>query len=254
MEQTQSLTDERFWQDYWQQHAPGAGAPRPQKLLFHKLLRALVRDYSISSALEIGGSPGTYTAFLHTRLGVADAWFLDFVIPTGSVAATEKAYGMQPGSLSYLQADLMSTPPARNYQLVYSLGLIEHFDDPVEIVARHINYLSPGGILFIALPNLRGINGWLQRTYDPSFYAAHNLTPMDLSWLTNTCQQEGLQVLQARYLEPFSIWLEPRPGQPTWRRRLVKWLSKAGKIPFATGLFPQQWYRPYMGIVAQKPL
>jgi len=37
------------------------------------------------------------------------------------------------------------------------LGFIEHFDEPVGVVVRHLDLLKPGGILLLGVPNYGGI-------------------------------------------------------------------------------------------------
>lgn len=60
--------------------------------------------------------------------------------------------------------------------LVFSCGLIEHFDDPAPIVAAHVRLLAPGGIALIAVPNYSGIYLKLQSWSDPENLAIHNLS------------------------------------------------------------------------------
>ena len=57
------------------------------------------------------------------------------------------------------------------YDVVYSLGLIEHFVDRVSIVERHVRLARPGGLLILGVPNFRGLTGWFLRTFAPSVYA-----------------------------------------------------------------------------------
>ena len=67
-----------------------------------------------------------------------------------------------------------------SFDVVYSAGVIEHFDDPREIVATHTALLRPGGIALIHVPNYGGLYGSLQARLDPDNLALHNLHIMSL--------------------------------------------------------------------------
>jgi len=66
------------------------------------------------------------------------------------------------------------------FDIVCSLGFIEHFDNPLSVVARHTDLLKPGGILMIGVPNLGGIYHLFLKHLSPSHDITHNLKIMDL--------------------------------------------------------------------------
>ena len=59
-------------------------------------------------------------------------------------------------------------------EVVYSLGLIEHFDDPTAVARAHLRFVKPGGVLAIGAPNLRGLNRLLHRWLSPSILETHH--------------------------------------------------------------------------------
>jgi SAM-dependent methyltransferase len=64
---------------------------------------------------------------------------------------------------------------AAAFDVVYSAGLIEHFDQPGEAVSAHLRLLRSGGTLVVSIPNL----AWIyRRLLPPSVVEAHNLTIM----------------------------------------------------------------------------
>jgi 2-polyprenyl-3-methyl-5-hydroxy-6-metoxy-1,4-benzoquinol methylase len=44
---------------------------------------------------------------------------------------------------------------------VISFGFIEHFDNPENVIQKHLDLLKPGGILIVGVPNFTGIHGIL---------------------------------------------------------------------------------------------
>ena len=51
--------------------------------------------------------------------------------------------------------DIFNTSLKEGFDIVYSMGLIEHFSNPEKIIDKHIELLKPGGILIITVPNLK---------------------------------------------------------------------------------------------------
>ena len=66
------------------------------------------------------------------------------------------------------------------FDIVYSLGFIEHFDEPVGVVVRHLDLLKPGGILLLGVPNYSGIYRKVLQRLAPSIEQTHNMKTMDI--------------------------------------------------------------------------
>jgi SAM-dependent methyltransferase len=66
------------------------------------------------------------------------------------------------------------------HDIVYSLGLIEHFGDLEEVVARHLRFLVPGGTLLLGAPNFLGVNKWFLERLAPELLDVVDLRAMDL--------------------------------------------------------------------------
>ena len=58
--------------------------------------------------------------------------------------------------------------PEASFDLVYSLGVIEHFEDARSIVEKHLFLTKPGGRVVISIPNFGGVYGRLERYFCPS--------------------------------------------------------------------------------------
>jgi 2-polyprenyl-3-methyl-5-hydroxy-6-metoxy-1,4-benzoquinol methylase len=128
------------------------------------------------TVVEVGCAPGKHLAWVTHTLG-AHVSGLDY-----SARGLEfsrrlfEALGLT-GDLRC--EDLLNTTLANDaFDLVYSVGVIEHFDDPRPIVARHVALARPGGVVVIAVPNYRGVYGTLQRHFDAPNLAIHNLQIM----------------------------------------------------------------------------
>jgi len=114
--------------------------------------------------------------------------------------------------------------------MVLSFGLIEHFNDTKAIIATHMQFLKPGGVLFITLPNFKSINGWVQRNFDKENYDKHNINSMDLNLLKDCCRQLGLKEIEAYYHGRFTVWLENKSEQSGVAKAITKAIWVMGKV------------------------
>jgi SAM-dependent methyltransferase len=95
--------------------------------------------------------------------------------------------------------------PASAYDIVVSLGVIEHFNDPTAVVARHIELLKPGGVLILEVPNMAGrFNHWLlQKAKMHDLLEHHNLSVMSKGYFAALAKQFGLEIKFLDYVGGF---------------------------------------------------
>jgi 2-polyprenyl-3-methyl-5-hydroxy-6-metoxy-1,4-benzoquinol methylase len=141
-----------------------------------RLFRRYVRPGD--RVLEIGFAPGKHLAWLAARLG-AEVSGIDY--SEGGVAQAQRlfeALGLR-GDLRC--EDLFANDFApESFDLVYSIGVIEHFDDPRPAVRQHLRLVRPGGVALLLVPNFRGIYGRMEALFDPAHLAIHNLDIMSV--------------------------------------------------------------------------
>jgi SAM-dependent methyltransferase len=65
--------------------------------------------------------------------------------------------------------------PAGSFDVIFSAGLIEHFDDPISVLHGIAGALRPTGVLITLVPNLTGWWGVIQRHVDPEILAIHKV-------------------------------------------------------------------------------
>jgi SAM-dependent methyltransferase len=243
------LTDKAFWLNYWE-NKTGLVFTIPDNYPFLSLLKKLVNDAQVKSLLEIGGFPGYYSVWAKKNLGI-DSTLLDFVIHPRILHQLEAANSLATGETKTLEADLFNYEPLEKFDLVMSNGLIEHFENTQEIIGKHTAFLAENGVLFISLPNFRGLNGWFQKTFDPENYAKHNIKCMDLELLENACRQLGLKDIRVYFAGRFMLWLENERKQPTWVRLFRKATWFVLKVFSKFFPFETKALSPYIVITAR---
>ena len=81
--------------------------------------------------------------------------------------------------------------------LIYSMGLMEHFDDAAERLATLAKYLKPNGRIITFVPNLQGINWGLQRLASLERLNMH--VTYDAKKLTAIHRPAGFEIVAAGY-------------------------------------------------------
>ena len=218
-----ALTDPGHWDRYWEQarSLPIATEPgdQPSTTAILDVLDRYTASAAPLSVLEVGGAPGGYLVHLWRRFG-HDVCVLDNS-PVG-IELTRRNFEMLGVPGRALDRDLFSTEqPVEQFDVVYSLGLVEHFADTTAVVAAHLAYVRPGGRLIVGCPNLLGINGALLRYLSPSALEWHDLDVMDLRGWSRFERALGLRRRYVGYIagfQPAAFW---RCERRTIRHRLV---------------------------------
>ena len=176
------LTNQTYWDDSWDKIKLPVEIKKSKNLYLNEILsifdRVLRKDNN-TSVLEIGGAPGQYMIYMarnfHYKISA-----LDF----SSVGCKKMRSNLRllhvKGRIyrkDLLKDNISSLP---KFDVVYSLGFIEHFSNLEKIIAKHLELLKPGGILIIGTPNFLGINHWILKVICPEKLHKHNLYSMDI--------------------------------------------------------------------------
>jgi len=236
------LTDRSHWAEYWSNYQY---EKIPSKTVYDKYIPSLKDCHSF---IEIGGFPGINAAFFYKNV-CKDVTLLDFYVDRSIVSRFEQINHIPENAIKCIESDFFLFKEERSYDIVFSLGFIEHFDDTRDIIARHINLLSEKGNLLIILPNFIGLNGLVQWMFDRKNLQAHNLESMKIKKLKEIMQEAGVDSWTVEYTRKPMVWLEPKPGiLNATGRTLIKGLS------YFIKLFPfkGRFFSPFIIISAKK--
>lgn len=237
-----NLTDRKFWEEYWKSYQY---TEIPKHVFFEKHIPPMPTG---DTAIEVGGFPGTMSIFFHKNYGL-DVSFLDYYIDTDIVHKLEMHNGVELDTIHCIEHDFFSFHSDVKYDLVYSIGFIEHFEDTRDVVKRHVDLLADNGNLLIVLPNLLGLNGLIQKRFDRHNFDAHNLKSMDMDFLKKIMDQLPVKDVFIDYVGKPMVWLEPDASRNSKSKRIaVKTLSYLIKLIPVKGRF----LSPYIIIKAKK--
>jgi 2-polyprenyl-3-methyl-5-hydroxy-6-metoxy-1,4-benzoquinol methylase len=273
---------------YWDSQYDGAASSEPPRrpsgthALLRKIagpkLRDLVQDYRDylvwnvlyskylprrrgARVLEVGSAPGHHLVALHEAYGF-EPYGVEYA-PQGAELNRKvfQSHGLDPANV--IQADFLAPEFQTRYRgqfdIVFSRGFIEHFTSVESVVSAHINVVAPGGMLFVSIPNLRGINYGLTWFFHKELLPLHNLAIMRRERFARLFESQPLEPLFCDYFGAFSFGLFD--GNParfkhavlTFCRKAQLPLNAALRIFFKHGGVEHRWFSSHLVFIGLKP-
>lgn len=169
-ESGERLTDPSHWERRGDDIAPdidvsGSCWFREQASLFRS--RLVGRGYR--TAVEIGAYPGHVLQWL-CRAAALQGTAIEYV-PL-QARALVRAFP----STEVLEGDFLcptTFSAGRTWDVVFSLGLVEHWSDLRIPLARHAEMTAPGGVCIVGMPLHDGVYGRIMRGLDPALHEQH---------------------------------------------------------------------------------
>lgn len=231
---TERLTTCATWDQRWDKiQIPSEFQIGGHSLIMTEILRTVDRWLPKQpglSAMEIGGAVGQYLAFMHRHFGY-DIHCMDYSpVGCGKTEENFRRLGI-PGQVR--QSDLFSESPAKpEFDIVYSMGFVEHFTDLDDVIGRHLAYLKPGGTLMIGVPHFAGLNLAFLRRLAPRRVSQHYLETMDIRRWDSFERRFCLERIYRGYLGGLHAGMYYTCEDPTWRNRLLKMVAGGCKLLF----------------------
>jgi SAM-dependent methyltransferase len=218
------LTEQRFWEDW---HALGHGLSVDLAQPMERgLARALAEHAPVrpgDRVLELGCAPGRWLVHYARTYGAAVEG-LEYT--EEGIRRTEENFRRTEIDGELHRGDFWDWTPTASYDLVLSLGFVEHFADVDRAFERHVQLVRPGGVVAVSVPNFQGVNRVLQRWFKAEWLELHNRDAMGAAGWARRAAAHGLETRFLGYVGGFDsdvIALSRRPGRrllgPLWRLR-----------------------------------
>jgi SAM-dependent methyltransferase len=197
-----ALTDQRYWDAVWkhpemaQVDSQARGERGSVQRYFERVFAQHLGRGGRFLEIGVGGSPWPARV---AALG-ADVWGIDISAAGLALVARSLSRAMLVEGDFFDRGKL----PLAVFDVVYSGGFLEHFVDATPVTGRMAELVAPRGVVVTAVPNLSGINGWLQRRLDLEVWQKHvELTPRSLD---EAHAKSGLEPVEsARYVGVFDL-------------------------------------------------
>lgn len=192
------LTTSNYWEEVWAAKPPQAGRldqlRKVTQWKFDRIVRKLLDTASHPEAdiLELGCAPGAMLQRIHRLRPQLNLSGIDYAEEgCRTTAAVLKGLGLPP---QVYHGDVRTAVLPKPFDVVTSFGLIEHFDDPAEILRCHARFCRPGGTVAVALPNFTSpLVRFFADRFCPDNLAIHNLKIMNLRALRTAMETAGLK-------------------------------------------------------------
>ena len=255
------LSEKSYWDSFYTRSRGGSfDLTDSSSKRIDELLSALISVIpGKARVLEIGcgGSQWLPRLAMHDNVQVHG---LDISSPGCQLArqALEDAGAM--GTIT--EGDLFNPPRemAESFDMVFSMGVAEHFRDTSACMKAMSGFLKPGGVIFTLIPNLSGTIGTLQRMMDRKIFDIH--VPLTREHLSQAVKASALQELHCDYFMNVGFGIVNISSipvkSPGWylRKALLSPLARlsplASKLCTNAGKPAGRAFSPYIISIARK--
>ncbi len=265
----QEMNSKLSSQEYWDDVLKVANLPRVNSAstyLYSVTMRFIdkyIRNAGYASFFEVGcGSSGWLPYFATTyNLRVSGLDYSEI----GCKLAKENLdmLGIPYGNIFCRDFFQPLPTDGKQYDIVFSYGVIEHFEKPENVLNIFSSLLNKNGLMITLVPNLNGITGKMLKYFIKDVYDMHNT--ISAQRLREMHEVNGLQIIKNGYAGIFALgvipWIKSDKGlfkNGTVRRKLSLFFLKSfDKIittlfrvmPFD---FPSRSLSPYVICIARK--
>ncbi|HEY0074119.1 MAG TPA: class I SAM-dependent methyltransferase [Abditibacteriaceae bacterium] len=254
-----------FWDKRWEnQPIPQPVNPHKRHLgnqvyrEFHRYFAQLFKKKETrgQKLLEIGCGRSRWLPYFALQFGFDVAGIDYSTVGCESAQAILEKAGVK-GRIA--QANFFDPPEdmLQTYDVVVSLGVVEHFTDTADCLQNFSRFLKPGGLMITLIPNMAGWVGEIQKRLDRAVYDVH--VPLDDVDLAKAHEEAGLQVQRCDYLMAINwavMSFSTHPTGPIFIMRLA--LIKAASMVFwfleraGLRIKPNRKTSPYIICAARK--
>jgi len=177
--------------------------------LFKVLSECIGEIKKDSSVIEVGVAPGRNIIKVASTFNLIP-YGVDYTTAGTKICKLNFAReGFDPANvyLDDVLSEQFQSEQSEKYDIVLSMGFIEHFQNPDDIVKAHMVLLKPGGHLIISIPNLRGIYWLWTYVFNHPQLALHNIEIMRLREFRKLFQHKKMREQWSGYVGTFSFWL-----------------------------------------------
>jgi 2-polyprenyl-3-methyl-5-hydroxy-6-metoxy-1,4-benzoquinol methylase len=252
------ITEKNYWENFWNKIVLPINVNykfKNDRIIANTIKKYITNEKNNKTAIEIGCAPGKWLIFFNKEMNfkVTGLEYLES-------AFHKTIENMDISSVSHdqyeiIHCDFLNFFPKYEYDVVYSLGFIEHFSNWKNILDKHINLCNVGGYIVIGFPNFMGINYLIQKKIDlflkDPIIPNHNLSIMNLYDLNKHAEKAKLSIVYSGYIGGF----EPGLFNTQVGNKLIRIILKGFVFLFSIlfGSFNTKYTSGYIMFIFKKP-
>lgn len=183
IEETKDRAGEDYWSSVWKNtELPEPINPLNKRLKNHiiiefdKIFKKVLGNFDLKGKkiLEVGCGNSVWLPYLSKTFNL---------VPTGLDYSEfgceqERRIFQRDAIKGEVYCADMFNPPVEllgSFDIVLSMGVVEHFEDTAKAIKAMKSYIKPDGIIITTIPNNVGLTGWLQKLINRPVYDIHNI-------------------------------------------------------------------------------
>ncbi len=209
--------------------------------VFHKLFADILPIDGEKTFIEIGASPGRNMVYFN-RVFKYQVTGLDYV--DNFDECQQNMAQSKVNTYSLINQDLFEYKPEQQYDVVFSSGFIEHFDDWKKAMDAIQKFVKPGGYVITSCPHYRGFHYIIRKLLTPDIFSYHNLEMMKPSAFKDYYQNKQVEPLYCNYFGLFDYWDQHAYKYPL-RRLVTRVLEKISSYCKGVNI-PNRFFSPHV--------
>ncbi len=226
------LTSKEYWDEFWgegQLKHPTYNLERGVFPSIRLLLEQCITETRARlqaerlKVVDCGSGEGLIMRLLAEQFENIDVFGIEY---SDAIEKSRKMAADLGLEFNLIRADLLQPwepQYVEQFDIACSFGLIEHFENPEEVLSQLARSVKPGGMIISVIPNFNGLFNALWKFYDGDNYAYH--VPIRHAELSALHEQVGLG--QVRF---YTLGIPVIPGVHNASTRTQKAVRFATKI------------------------
>lgn len=204
--------------------------------------------HGTGECLEVGICPGRYTKAIASK-----GYTINGIDNSESISELSKFLNKSSIPVNeMICSDFLSYEFDRKFDVVASLGFIEHFKSWRQVIRKMSALVKTGGYFVCEVPNFRSpIQFALREELDKKNLNRHNLESMNLDIWKNILISENFSISHLGAFGGFDFWVDHELRDSKQLELLEHVLSVTSFLKNKLTISDIS-YSPYLGIVAQK--
>ncbi len=244
------LTNKNYWENYYSKSSVSI-----ENLVIGKTYDHywdLIFKSDLKTVIEIGAFPGRYLTYVADKYKLEPTAF-DFQTDLSIINEYFKLCNIK--KYEIISADFFDYSFDKRFDLVMSIGFVEHFENFNQVLKMHCELVNDDGYIFIQVPNKRYLRYFYGFIADYENLKAHNLKVMNKRVFSSVLNEMGFELLAIDYTGPFQFTLHNYNGRKNFRfliYKLFRLIFKTFGLNKIVEKFPSKFWSASIVVVGRK--
>jgi cyclopropane fatty-acyl-phospholipid synthase-like methyltransferase len=201
--QPEAYTSKEYWENYYAKSALDVAQIKQICGKYDDIWEKMVEacPQKPKTIIEIGAYPGRYVAYLASKYQLLPT-ALDYNSDVNKIRSSFEV--MEVSNAKTIQTDFTAYVPEEKFDIIISLGFIEHFEKFNEILDRHLLYAHENSTFVITVPNKKYLRKWYGYACDYQNLKVHNLNCMTKQVFNDFAKRNNLKIHYLEYYGGFA--------------------------------------------------